>query len=436
MSSLLCLGLSHRTAPVALLERCALDREAADKLATGLVGAGAVGEAVVLTTCNRVEVYATTDRFHATVTDVAAALATACGVEVEEISAGVEVTFADAALGHLFALACGLDSMAVGESQILGQIRQTLRAGQEHETVGSVLNACFQHALRVGKRAHAETDLDTAAASLVDMALSRAHPDPVSGRRVLVIGAGSMSALVTSTLTRQGAQVTVANRTPARAQRVASLHGATATSLREVPTVLVGTDLVVTATGAPGQVLTAEVLAPRLTRAPLPVIDLALPRDVTREVAALPGMHVVDLESLAGSGAVSERILQPVRAIVDDEVAAFRDDRAGATAGPTVTALRRMADELVRSELARFDARAPEIDPAARAEVAHTVHRIVGKLLHAPTVRVKQLAREQPSSSYTAALRELFALDQDTIDRMTGDQLTAPPDHTTAPGAS
>jgi glutamyl-tRNA reductase len=425
--TLLCLGLSHRSAPVPVLERYSLDREAADKLATTLVSSGVVSEALVLTTCNRVEVYAEADRFHAAVTEVSAALAQACGAPLEEFSDYVGVSFSEAALTHLFELACGLDSMAVGESQILGQVRQALRAGQDGQTVGTTLNACFQHALRVGKRAHAETELDSVAASLVQLALDLAHPEPLPGRRVLVIGAGAMSALVTATLVRKGAAVTVANRTRARAERLAHLHGATAAPLAAVPGLVRDADLVITATGAPGQVLTAETVAPRIAERELAVIDLALPRDVTREVAALPGMRVVDLEALAGAGgAVSEQVLGPVRDIVEDEVATFHEDRSAAGTGPTVAALRRMADRVVHTELDRLEARTPGLTAGDRDEIALAVHRIVGKLLHTPTVRVKQLARQQPTSSYTAALRELFALDQETIDQMTGETVPRP----------
>lgn len=424
--SLLCLGLTHRTAPISVLERLSFDRDAADKLAGSLVASGVVSEALVLTTCNRVEVYAEVDRFHAAVSEVSAALAQACGADLDEFAPYVGVTFAEAALLHLFELSCGLDSMAVGESQILGQIRQALRSAQDGETVGTSLNACFQHALRVGKRAHAETDLDSVAASLVSLALELAHPAPIKGRQVLVIGAGAIAALVTATLVRRGAQVTVANRTRARAERLAHLHGATAVPLTAVPDLLLGTDLVITATGAPGQVLGEDVVAARLARRELTVIDLAMPRDVTREVAALPGMRVVDLESLAGTGSVSERVLGPVREIVAEEVAEFHEERAVAGAGPAVTALRRMADRVVRTELDRLDARTPGLGQRERDEVAHAVHRIVGKLLHAPTVRVKELALEQPGGAYPAALRELFALDQEAIDQMTGETLTRP----------
>ena len=424
--SLLCLGLTHKTAPITVLERLSFDRDAADKLAGSLVASGVVSEALVLTTCNRVEVYAEVDRFHAAVHEVSAALAQACGADLDDFAGYVGVTFAEAALLHLFELSCGLDSMAVGESQILGQIRQALRSAQDGETVGTSLNASFQHALRVGKRAHAETDLDSVASSLVHLALDLAHPDPIEGRQVLVIGAGAIAALATATLVRRGAQVTVANRTRARAERLAHLHGATAVPLSAVADLLLDTDLVITATGAPGQVLGQGVVAARLASRELTVIDLAMPRDVTREVAALPGMRVVDLETLAGTASVSDQVLGPVREIVAEEVDAFHEERAIAGAGPAVTALRRMADRVVRTELDRLDARTPGLGQRERDEVARAVHRIVGKLLHAPTVRVKELAREQPGGTYPATLRELFALDQEAIDNMTGETLTRP----------
>jgi glutamyl-tRNA reductase len=248
----------------------------------------------------------------------------------------------------------------------------------------------------------------------------------VAGRAVLVIGAGAIAALATATLVRRGAHVTVANRTWARAERLAHLHGATAVPLPAVADLLLDADLVITAIGAPGQVLGKDVVAARLARRELAVIDLAMPRDVTRDVAALPGMRVVDLETLAGTASVSDTVLGPVREIVAEEAAAFQEERAVTGAGPAVTALRRMADRVVRSELERLDARTPGLGQRDRDEIALAVHRIVGKLLHAPTVRVKELALERPGGSYPAALRELFALDQEAIDQMTGEILTRP----------
>jgi glutamyl-tRNA reductase len=316
--------------------------------------------------------------------------------------------------------------MVVGETQILGQVRNALRVGQETGTVGTALNVLFQQALRVGKRVHAETDVQRAAPSLVSLALDRAAADigPVAGKRVLVVGAGSMAGLAVATVSRLGAaEVVVASRTDARARRLAEQYDGRAVPLTAVRETLADADLLVSCTGATGVVLPLAMVAAARTGAthPLAVIDLALPHDVDPAVAELPDVRLIGLAQLAeelheGEGASD---VAAVRAIVTEEIAAFLAARRAASVTPTVVALRTMATGVVDAEMQRLLSRLPDLDPVVRAEIEHAVRRVADKLLHQPTVRVKELANSDGAVSYAAALAELFSLHPDAVDAVT-----------------
>ena len=430
--SLLVIGLSHRTAPIPLLEQVALTPDGVAKLVGDAVGTEHVTEAIAVATCNRLEIYADVSRFHGALTDLSELVSSHTGVPAEELTEHYYVHYDNRAVQHLFNVACGLDSMVVGEPQILGQLRGALATGQAEGTAGRVLNDLAQTALRVGKRAHSETGLDQAGQSLVTAALDLAGPLLAGGRpqRAVVIGAGSMSSLAATTLSRlyPGLDLTVVNRTPDRAGRLAQAVGGRALGLDRLAETLADADLVVSCTGATETVLSPDMLIADAGSADavsggvasIPrqrvVIDLALPRDVAPEVGALPGVTLIDLERIAdaerdNATRVEEGSVEAVRRIVADELTAYDTAQRAATVGPTVTALRGMAAHVVEAELARFDARAPELDARARAEVANTVRRVVDKLLHEPTVRVKQLAADPGGTSYAVALRELFNLD-------------------------
>ncbi|MFE9478325.1 glutamyl-tRNA reductase [Streptomyces spororaveus] len=565
--SLLVVGLSHRSAPVSVLERASLSADAKVKLLHDTLAAEPATEATVLATCNRIELYADVDKFHAGVAELSTLLAQHSGVALEELTPYLYVHYEDRAVHHLFSVACGLDSMVVGEGQILGQIKDALALGQELHTAGRLINDLFQQALRVGKRAHSETGIDRAGQSLVTFGLEQlAVRTPVAewaaGKRALVIGAGSMSSLAAATLARVGvAEIVVANRTADRAERLAEILVASGTGVRAsavpmaaVPDELTRVDVVVSCTGATGLVLTADdvldavswgsaagpdaagaawsvpvtergsapdpapqspagldsadaagsaqapagldsgldsdVLARlvaaaraggrladagaartisatpeadgcpvgpdgrsaltgvdanslelhgtwadqgeaaaqrqprRSTRTPahattvrLALLDLAMPRDIDAAVHRIPGVRLVDIESLAEASADAPMAadVDAVRGIVAQEVAAFGAAQRAAHITPTVVALRAMAAEVVAMEVARLDGRVPDLDERQRAEVTQTVRRVVDKLLHAPTVRVKQLASEPGGAGYAEALRELFDLDPQTV---------------------
>ncbi|MGW1377652.1 glutamyl-tRNA reductase [Streptomyces sp. NPDC002446] len=444
--SLLVVGLSHRSAPVSVLERAALAPEARGKLLQDAVSAEPVTESAVLSTCNRIELYADVDKFHAGVAELSTLLARHGGACLEELTPYLYVHYEDRAVHHLFSVACGLDSMVVGEGQILGQIKDALAVAQEQHTAGRLLNDLFQQALRVGKRAHSETGIDKAGQSLVTFGLEQlAGGQDVEGwargKRALVIGAGSMSSLAATTLVRAGiGELAVANRTVERAERLVQIltepgGAGAATGVRAraaamscVEHELAVADIVVSCTGAAGLLLTGGMIetAVRGRDGDLDLLDLAMPRDIDAAVHRIEGAHLVDIETLADASATASD--QPtlsagpmaadvdnVRGIVSDEVAAFGAAQRAAHITPTVVALRTMAADVVAGEIARLDGRLPDLDDKQRAEITQTVRRVVDKLLHAPTVRVKQLASEPGGAGYADALRELFDLDPQTV---------------------
>jgi glutamyl-tRNA reductase len=440
--SLLAVGVSHQTAPVALLEQFAMGPDDRVKALHELVESDHVSEALVLATCNRIEVFAEVERFHGGVTDVSRVLARQAGASVEELSPYVTVHYEDQAVAHLFTVASGLDSMVVGETQVLGQLRAAYALAREEGTVGRALHPVAQRALRVGKRVHTETGIDRAGASLVSVALDRAEESigSLDGRPVLVVGAGSMGALAATTLARRGAAVVVSSRTEASAARLADSIGGRAAGLADLATELAAADVLVTCTGATGLVVGTDVVATAMagrTR-PLAVVDLALPRDVDPGVAALPGVHVVDLALLQGerastpgrptAGPVAADDIAAAHALVEAETALLRAERQAAEVAPTVSALRSQAAEVVDAELLRLSTRLPDLDARARAEIARTVRRVVDKLLHEPTVRVKELAASPGGTDYAGALRALFGLGIDTPVEVLSDAVRVDPE--------
>ena len=415
--SVLVVGVSHRTAPVPLLEKVTIGLHDSGAVAQRLTD-GAVAEAVVLATCNRVEIYADTDAFHAGVDAVSDLLARSSGVPLSTLTDHLYVHWEGQAVTHLFQVACGLDSMVIGESQILGQLRRAYAASRAG--AGRTLHELFQSALRVGKRVHAETGIDEAGRSLVSVGLERAVTavGPLEGRDVLVIGAGSMGALAGSTLRRAGvASITVANRTAANARRLATSLEGVGIGLEDLESALVKADVVVSSTGATGVVVPLELVSRAVHDRggrPVAFLDLALPRDIDPAVRDLPGVTLVDLETLQSVLAATEAgaEVEAARSIVMAEVGGFLAWQRASRVAPTVAALRSRAAQVAEAELARLDARLPELDEHIRAELAATVRRVVGTLLHTPTVRVKELAEAPAAGSYAEALRELFGLDR------------------------
>jgi glutamyl-tRNA reductase len=438
--SVLIVGLSHRSAPVTLLERAAVAGDALGKLLNDVYQAEPVAGAFVVSTCNRVEIYAEVDKFHAGLSGISDLLARHAGIPLSDLTPHLYVHYEDRAVQHLLAVASGLDSMVIGETQILGQVRQALALAREQGTLGRVLDDLGALALRAAKRAHAETGIDRAGANLVSvgvaLAAARLRPgsaagQPLAGLSVLVVGAGSMSSLAVATASRLGAaSIVIANRTARRAERLAaSVSGATA-RLADLPAALAAADLVISCTGADGLVITAGMARDALrlrpgdsVARPTVLLDLALPHDVDPAVGGLPGVTVIGLEALEAAGhaaaAAQAEDVAAVRAIVAQEFAALVSARHAARVAPTVVALRAKAAEVVAAELNRLGGRLGSMDEHSRAEIARAMHRVADKLLHAPTVRVKELAGSPGGDSYETALRVLFDLDQQAVEAVT-----------------
>jgi glutamyl-tRNA reductase len=474
--SVLVVGLSHKSAPLATLERAMVSGDALGKLLRDVFQAENVAGTFVVSTCNRAEVYADVDKFHGGVAAICELLARHSGILLAELTPHLYVHYEDRAVQHLLAAACGLDSMVVGESQILGQVRQALHAAREQGTLGRPLSELGARALHAGKRAHAETGIDRAGASLVSVGLAVAagrlpaaarrpeaqrpeaehteaeHPEserpeaqrPEAGRpeaehlpaaaagslaglSVLVVGAGSMSSLAVATAARMGAAgIVVANRSHDRAERLAATVSAASADLSRLPAEIAAADLVVSCTGAPGVVITAEAvreaLAARASGRALVLLDLALPRDVDTGAGRLPGVSLIGLEDLreAGPGglpgaAAGDEQVAAVWQIIAAEFAAHASADRAARVAPTVVALRAKAAEVVDAELARLAGRLDGMDARSHREIAQSMRRVADKLLHAPTVRVKELAGAPGAESYEAALRVLFDLDPDAV---------------------
>ena len=450
--SVLLFGVSHRSAPVSVLEQLSTDDADQAKLVQEVLQSPLVTEAMMLSTCNRVEVYAVVDAFHGGLSAIGQVLADHSGLSMGDLTKHAYVRYSEAAVEHLFAVASGLDSAVVGEQQILGQVRRAYATAECNRTVGRALHDLSQRALAVGKRVHAETSIDAAGASVVSVALHVAaerlyRPEmgpsytALEGRTATVIGAGSMGALTAAHLVRAGiGRVNVVNRSLPRAQRLAGNIaeqgvGAQAMTLDDLAIAVAGSDLVVSCTGAVRPVLTLADVHHALAAVrrdedaePLVLCDLGMPRDIDPAVAGLPGVSVVDMERVQRepSARAAAADAEAARRIVAAEVAAYLASQRVAEVTPTVTALRQRAAEVVQAELLRLDNRVPGLDAAHRQEVVRTVRRVVDKLLHAPTVRVKQLAGAPGADSYAEALRELFELDPQAVDAVAAGEIALP----------
>ena len=458
--SVLVVGLSHKSAPVSTLERAAVSGDTLGKLLHDVARLPDIAETFVISTCNRVEVYAEVGRFHGGVAGVCDLLSRYSGIPAAELTSSLYVHYEDRAVQHLLAVSSGLESMVVGEDQILGQVRTALKVAGDHGTLGRSLRDLGRLALRTGKRARAETGIDRLGLSLVSVGIELAAPllcgaqgegqdqqklvsngpGRLSGAHVLVVGAGAMSGLAVATVARAGAaRVAVANRTRARAERLAAGVGGTVADFADLPAAIAEADLVISCTGAAGLVITEgivrEVLASRDRARPLVLLDLAMPRDVDPAVAGRPGraeaaVSVISMDTLRGGGehAVGADEVAAVRAIVEDEFAAYGSAVRADRVTPTVVALRAKAATVVDAELARLAGRLSEESVSGHAleEMAQTVRRVVDKLLHAPTVRVKELASSPDGEEYAAALRVLFDLDPRTIDAVTHAEVDSP----------
>lgn len=439
--SVLLFGVSHRSAPVSVLEQLSTDEAEQAKIIDQILQSSLVTEAMVLSTCNRVEVYAVVEAFHGGLSVIGQVLSEHSGMGLGDLTKYAYVRYAEAAVEHMFAVTSGLDSAVIGEAQVLGQVRRAYAAAEVNHTVGRTLHELAQRALSVGKRVHSETGIDAAGASVVSVALGMAETKltgGLAGRSAAIVGAGSMGALAGAHLVRAGiGRVHVVNRSLPRARRLA--HNLTeqgvpaqAHSLDDLTTALADVDVVVSSTGAVRPVVSLADVHHALAQRngsgvdhQLVVCDLGMPRDVDPAVAGLPGVWVVDMDRIQRepTARAAATDAEAARTIVATEVANYLAGQRMAEVTPTVTALRQRAADVVEAELLRLDNRLPGLDAAHRDEVAKTVRRVVDKLLHAPTVRVKQLASAPGGDSYAEALRELFELDPQAVEAVAASEL-------------
>lgn len=425
--SVLVVGMSHRSAPVSLLERLSMDTQAQDQAQEQLVECPALSEAMIVSTCNRVEVYANTAAFHNGVQDVINVLSQVSGVHEDQLRKHLYVRYADAATEHLMLVTSGLDSMVQGEQQIVGQIRSAYQHSSELGTIGPALHALAQTAMHVSKRVHSETQVDHTGASMVSLALDTALQEAVVqeaaqsptyvGKTALVLGAGAMASLAAAELGRRGvAKLIIANRTRERADRVvehslAAGVPAEAVDFEDRFRAMLRSDVVVSAIGTDSLIVPAADV-PR--ERPLILVDLSMPRDIEEAVGSLPGMTLVNIDRLqqaVGSAGLKDDEQEKALSIVREELTQFSSSQRVREVAPAVAALRKHAGVIAGTELTRLKKRAPGMSEKDFSEVEHAVHRVVDKLLHQPTVRAKELAAQSQSVSYETVLLDLFGLD-------------------------
>ncbi len=420
--SLLVVGLNHRTVPVELLERLAVAPEQLPKALHALCRHEHLAEVVLLSTCNRTEVYAHATLFHPALQDVHDFLADMSGVDPAEFSDLLYTYHDDAAVAHLFSVAAGLDSMIIGEGEILGQVREAWQAAEVESTTGPMLSRAFRHTIEVGKRVRTETAISRQPVSVssATVAVATERLGTLDNRRVLVLGAGDMGEGMAVTLAGAGVvDIVVANRTVERAASLASRIGGRSISLAEVPDVLATCDVLLVSTSSSDVLLTREevetVMRDRGGRALL-VIDIGVPRNVDPGVGEIFGVTLLDIDALRAFGEQSlaqrRQAIDASRSIIARELDRFRAERSAREVAPIVTALRARAEDLRLGELERFRARLDSLDAETRATVDALTQGIINKLLHEPTVRVKDAAGTGKGELFADALAELFGLRQ------------------------
>jgi glutamyl-tRNA reductase len=418
--SVVVVGLNHHTVPLELLERVNVSAARLPKVLGDLAGREHISEVVVLSTCHRTEVYAVAERYHGAVQDIRNAFSEMAFMAPEDFSDHLYSYFDEGAVNHLFSVASGLNSVVLGESEILGQVRQAWQAAQEEGTAGPRMAALFRHALTTGKRARTETAIGRGSTSLahaaVDMAARRVGT--LRGKRILLLGAGDVGeSMALAVAGIEDAEVFVANRTWDRAVALAARVGGRAVQLDGLHAALEDTDVLLTSTGAPSAIVDHTDMAPVVEARrgrPLLIVDVAMPRDIDPAVAELPGVELLDLDDVRAfvEAGLAERRREVgrVRVIVDEERDRFLDSVTAREVAPTITALRERAESLRVAELERQRGRLENLDPKQREAVEAVTRGLLAKLLHDPTVRLKDAAGTPKGERLSDALRDLFDL--------------------------
>jgi len=420
--SVVVIGLNHRSSPLDLLERMTIGDAQLPKALHDLLSREDVSEAVVLSTCNRTEVYAVAERFHGAYQDIRDFFAEVGFLAPEDFADQLYVHYDAPAVAHLFAVASGLDSAVLGESEILGQVKVAWQAARDEGAAGPALNLLFRHALEAGKRARTDTHIARSITSVAQAAVAMAGErlGGLEGRRVLVLGAGEMGEAMALGLAKAGSELAVANRTWEKAEQLALRVTGRAVRLLDVPAALADVDVLLSSTGAAAPLLEAEdveaVIAARAGR-PLLIVDIAVPRDIDPEVGRLPGVTLLDMDDLrafADAGTQARRsAVALVQELLDDELERYLGATSAREVAPMIVALRERAEGVRQGELDRFRAKLEHLDEVQLEAVEALTLGIIGKLLHDPSVVLKDAAGSPRGERLVASLRELFALDDD-----------------------
>jgi glutamyl-tRNA reductase len=405
---------------VSFLEKVMISDSSMPHALKSLSGRDDIREAVVLSTCNRTEIYAVVERFHGAYDEIQKFLCEISGIEVEDIEPHLYSQWDEEAIKHLFEVSSGLDSAVLGESEIIGQVRNAWEVAMAEGASRNTLNLLFRYALEVGKRARTETAISRSTASVSHAAVEMAEDiiGSLVGKRVLVVGAGEMGEGVATALAREGAEhVTVLNRTESRGEVLAKKVGARVSAFEKLEQELSSTDVLVACTGAGTVIVDYEMLlrARANVSTPLLIVDIALPRDVDDKVAELPGVTLRDLDHLSewaqrGLELRAAEVGQ-VRAIIGDEVQRFSQDQAQRQAAPLVAQLREVVESVRLAEMERYGTRLGEMTDEQREAVDSIVRGIVAKLLHSPSVRLSEAAGTPQGERLSAAVRDLFNLE-------------------------
>lgn len=421
-----CLGLNHNTTPIELRERFSLGEEAIRsvlaRLACGHLDTS-IAELVILSTCNRIELY--TASSHAVLAELEAFLSDASGVPVKEFRPHV-YRYEDLDVArHLFDVASGLDSLVIGEPQILGQIVRSLELSRGQNMAGPMLNRLFQSALHAGKRARTETGISRNPASVSSLAASLAERvvHPIADAQVVILGAGEMAELAVEALRKRGAQkILVVNRTLERAHVIADRWGAQITTFENLNSALLSADILISSTGAPQTILSAEMVKHAMqarVQRPLVLIDIAVPRDIDPDAANIPHVKLYDMDTLNEKleGALAERMAEvpQVKSILDEEIREFDEYMKSLEMLPLIADIRQQAESIRKEMLEKTLRRLPDLTEAERARIEAMTQALVKQILHTPTHRLRAEASCPHAPEYAAVARTLFGLQSEGL---------------------
>jgi glutamyl-tRNA reductase len=424
--SIVVVGLNHKTSPISLLERLAISDEQHAKALGELMHHEHVTEGAILSTCNRVEVYASVTKFHPGAQALRNFLSEFCHVAPEDFSDHLYTYFDEGAVAHLFRVAASVDSLIVGESEILGQVRKSIAFAEEEGIVGRNLRRAFSQALTVGKRARAETDIArnpvSVSSAAVELARRTFPEQTLEDKKVVIVGAGKMGRLAVQSLQAAGAkQTTIVNRNEDRAQSLADAYGVQTRTFGDLLDVLADADIVICSTTAPGKVLDYTTARAAMERRDRPealfIVDIAVPRDVDSSVAEIDNVVLRDIEDLRAlvdnnmGGRIGE--ISKVEDIIATELERFTRWERALEIAPAIARLVDRSEAVRSSELERFKGQLGDLTTEQREAIDQVTRRIVNKILHAPISKSREIASSTQGHVYLEALYELFELDDD-----------------------